>query len=217
MHMTRNKVYLGGASLVAVAALAGTGAIGAATADTSSSRETTSVGGELNPLNNSGVTGHTSVDVNGRRLHVEINARHLAQGLPHAQHIHFGQKALHECPNIAMDKNGDFRLTTSEGAGAYGPVRVSLTTTGDTSAGSVLAVDRYPTAPKSRENYTRNIRVGKALARGIRRGHAVIVLHGVDYNHNGEYDFKSAGKSDLDKSLPAEATDPASCAVLRVK
>jgi hypothetical protein len=215
--MTRNKVYLGGASLIAVAALAGTGAIGAATADTSSARGTTTVAGELNPLNNSGVTGNSSVDVNGRQLHVELHARQLAKGLPHAQHIHFGQKALHECPNIAMDKNGDFRLTTTEGAGAYGPVRVSLTTNGDTSAGSVLAVDRFPTAPKGHVNYTRNIRVGKALARGIRRGQAVIVLHGVDYNHNGKYDFKSAGKSDLDKSLPAEATDPASCAVLRLK
>jgi hypothetical protein len=116
-----------------------------------------------------------------------------------------------------MDANGDFRLTTSEGAGAYGPVRVSLTTMGDTSAGSVLAVDRFPTAPNGRVDYTRTTRVGKALARGIARGHAVIVLHGVDYNHNGEYDFDSAGKSDLDKTLPAEATDPASCAVLRVK
>ena len=38
---------------------------------------------------------------------------------------------------------------------------------------------------------------------------------GVDYNGNGMYDFASAGKSDLDPSLPAEATDPALCGVLR--
>jgi hypothetical protein len=38
----------------------------------------------------------------------------------------------------------------------------------------------------------------------------------VDYNGNGMYDFKSAGKSDLDPNLPAEATDPATCGVLRV-
>jgi hypothetical protein len=88
---------------------------------------------------------------------------------------------------------------------------------GDTSAGSVLAVDRFPTAAKGHENYSRTMRVGKALARGISRGHAVIVIHGVDYNHNGAYDFDSAGKSDLDPSLPAEATDPASCALLKVK
>ena len=40
-----------------------------------------------------------------------------------------------------------------------------------------------------------------------------MVIHGIDYNHNGKYDF-SAGKSDLDPSLPAEATDPAACGVL---
>jgi len=39
-------------------------------------------------------------------------------------------------------------------------------------------------------------------------------VHGVDYNGNGKYDF-SQGKSDLDPSLPAEATDPALCGVLR--
>jgi hypothetical protein len=33
--------------------------------------------------------------------------------------------------------------------------------------------------------------------------------------HNGRYDFKSAGKSDLDPSLPAEVTDPALCGVNR--
>ena len=54
-----------------------------------------------------------------------------------------------------------------------------------------------------------------AVARAIRHGKGVIVIHGVDYNGNGKYDFASAGKSDLDPSLPAEATDPALCGVLR--
>ena len=38
------------------------------------------------------------------------------------------------------------------------------------------------------------------------------MIHGVDYNDNGEYDGDA--KSDLDDSLPAEATDPATCGVL---
>ena len=54
----------------------------------------------------------------------------------------------------------------------------------------------------------------KAVAKGIRRGDAVVVIHGVDYNHNGEYDFASAGQSDLNPDLPAEATNPAACGVL---
>ncbi|MDQ4051132.1 MAG: hypothetical protein M3237_00320 [Actinomycetota bacterium] len=150
----------------------------------------------------------------GRRLHVKVKARRLAPNLPHAQHIHFGAQARHECPTVADDSNGDFRLTTVEGAPAYGPVRVSLTTKGDTSAASVLAVDRFPTAPQGNVDYTRTTRTSKAVARAIRRGEAVVVLHGVDYNSNGRYDFRSAGKSELDESLPAEATDPASCGVL---
>jgi hypothetical protein len=41
-----------------------------------------------------------------------------------------------------------------------------------------------------------------ASATGVAKG--VMVIHGIDRQD----DFKSAGKSDLDPSLPAEATDP---------
>jgi hypothetical protein len=37
-------------------------------------------------------------------------------------------------------------------------------------------------------------------------------VHGVDHNDSGKYDGKK--KSDLDPSLPTEATDPAICGVL---
>jgi len=68
--------------------------------------------------------------------------------MPHAQHIHFGTQAAHECPGVADDANQDFRLNTAEGL--------------------------------------------------------------------GKYDFKGAGKSELDPNLPAEATDPVACGVLRM-
>ncbi|CAA9366659.1 MAG: hypothetical protein AVDCRST_MAG34-3008 [uncultured Nocardioidaceae bacterium] len=169
----------------------------------------------LNSLNNSGVQGHAAVRTHYRKLRVEVDARGLAKGLPHAQHIHFGAKARHECPTVAKDdNNNDFRLTTAEGQPAYGPIKVSLTRTGDTSAASGLAVTRFPTAPKGEIHYDRNTRTTKAVARAIRRGDAVVVIHGVDYNGNGKYDFGSAGKSELDPKLPAEATDPATCGVL---
>ena len=145
---------------------------------------------------------------------VHVTADGLAPGLPHAQHIHFGRTARNECPT-AFDAGHDHQLTTTDGADAYGPVRTSLTTSGDTSPDSVLAVDRYPVAPEGRVRYERKIRFSsKALASAIRDGKGVVVIHGVDYNGNGAYDF-SSGKSDLDKSLPAEATDPAVCGVLR--
>jgi hypothetical protein len=215
MKFINTRAKMVGAVLVATTVAAGTAA-GTATADGGERRTGgTTVAGQLNPLNNSGVTGHAKTHVQNRRLHVEVDARGLAPGLPHAQHIHFGAKARHECPTIADDSNGDFRLTTAEGLPAYGPVRVSLTKRGDTSAASVLAVGRFPTAPKGQVHYMRPTRTSEGVARGIRRGNAVVVIHGVDYNDNGEYDFDSAGASELDSSLPAEATDPASCGVLR--
>ena len=79
----------------------------------------------------------------------------------------------------------------------------------------MLAVNRFPTAPKGQIHYDRSMKTGSRVANGIERGNAVVVIHGVDFNGNGKYDFRSAGKSDLDPALPAEATDPAACGVLR--
>lgn len=221
MNTTSKRAAIVGAAFLTTAALGGAGILAAANATTINATSSSasmvdgpSVRGQLNPLNNSGVVGKAVVESQGRRLHVKVNARYLAPNLPHAQHIHFGAQARHECPSVGDDSNGDFRLTTTEGAPGYGPVRVSLTTKGDTSPASVLAVDRYPSAPRGNVFYERTTRTGMNVARAIRRGEAVVVIHGVDYNDNGRYDFASAGTSDLDKSLPAEATDPASCAVL---
>jgi hypothetical protein len=103
----------------------------------------------------------------------------------------------------------------AEGLPEYGPIATSLTTRGKTSPASALAVHRFPTAPKGRVHYKRLITTSKAVARAVRHGEGVLVVHGVDYNHNGKYDFAGAGASELDPSLPAEATDPAVCGVLR--
>lgn len=221
MQSKTKKATLASAAVLAAGAMVSAGVMGTASADenngASAQRAVGTAAGQLNPLNSSGVTGIATVTADGRQVQVKIKARHLAPKLPHAQHIHFGAKARHECPTIADDANGDFRLTTTDGAPAYGPVRVSLTTKGDTSAKSVLAVDRYPTASRGTVDYRRTTKTSKSVARAVRNGEAVIVIHGVDYNDNGKYDFASAGKSDLDKTLPAEATDPASCALLKVK
>jgi hypothetical protein len=221
VNVTKTTTTVAGVALLASAALAGALTTGAATASGDGAAHASAGGtdthGRLNPLNNSGVAGNAAVHVKHRRLHIEVDAHNLAKNLPHAQHIHFGATARHECPSVADDDNGDFRLTTSEGAPGYGPVRVSLTTRGGTGPGSVLAVDRFPTTPRGHLHYDRDTRTSKAVARAIRRGEGVVVIHGVDYNANGKYDFDSAGKSDLDPNLPAEATDPATCGVLHTK
>lgn len=167
-------------------------------------------------LNNSGVRGSAAVVVRHRRITVDVDARGLLPNAPHAMHIHFSANSSHTCPTVNNDTNTDHRLSTSEGAPAYGNVKVSLTTKGGTGAGSALAVTRFPTAPNGRIHYERSFRTTRNVVRAIRRGEAAVVIHGIDYNQNGKYDF-SAGKSDLDPSLPAEATDPVACGILHVR
>ena len=205
-----------GVTLFASTALAGS-SLANASANTSASRTASShLHAHLDPLNNSGAHGNSDVTFHGRHAEVDIDAYGLTRNLPHAEHIHFGADARHECPTAFDDANGDFRLTTTDGAPAYGPIKKSLTIRGDTSPASGLAVDRFPTAPRGAIHYNRTIKFGsKAVARAIKRGKGVIVIHGIDYNNNGLYDFASAGASDLDPSLPAEATDPVLCGVLR--
>lgn len=215
------KPSRGKKAAVVVGALLSTAAVVGSTVGTSDAAQSAADGStathaELTPLNNSGVTGDAHVTVDGRRLSVDLDAQHLLKGMPHAEHIHFGAQARNECPTVRDDDNADHRLNTAEGQPAYGPVKVSLTTKGDTSAKSTLAVKRYPLAKKGQIHYNRDgIEVSRAVARAIRNGRAVLVVHGIDYNGNGKYDF-SAGRSELDPSLPAEATDPVTCGVLEV-
>lgn len=199
---------------ISMSALLSIGALGG-TASAMEARDATETFGRLTALNNSGVEGSAEAIVRGKRVVIDIDARKLLKGMPHAQHIHFGAKARNECPTAA-DAGRDNRLTTVDGLPAYGPIRISLTTTGNTGAKSGLAVTRFPTAPKGNIHYNRTTRTSNRVAAAIARGEGVYVLHGLDYNGNGKYDF-SRGKSELDPSLPAEATDPAACTVLHVQ
>jgi hypothetical protein len=152
------------------------------------------------------------LEKNGKKVGIKIHTRGLAPKLPHAQHIHGFKKAVSECPTMA-DAGRDNVLTTTEGLPDYGPIQVSLTTKGDTSPASALAVDRFPVAnAKGSVDYERTLMVSANVAKNL--GKKAIVQHGVDLNDNGRYDFKAAGKSELDPSLPQEATIPANCGVI---
>ena len=168
---------------------------------------------DLDPLNRSGAHGHAVLKKDGHKLDTKIVTRGMAPKLPHAQHIHGMAQAISECPTLAADQNGDRLVNTAEGLPSYGPIRVSLTTRGDTSPASALAVNPFPTANSyGLLRYDRDFSVSRKVARNL--GKFAIVQHGVDLNHNGRYDFKSAGKSELDPSLPQEATIPANCGVI---
>jgi hypothetical protein len=169
----------------------------------------------LRPVVLNGVkgSGTAMVTVNGNRIDVTMAANGLLPDAPHAAHIHFGADARNECPVAGDDAKADGTINTTDGGPAYGPIVVSLTKTGDTSPKSGLAVDRFDTAPGGKINYERgSINVSTDVAQAITEGKAVVVVHGVDHNNDGKYDGDT--KSDLDPSLPTEATDPAICGVL---
>lgn len=227
-----------GASALAIIALAVLGA-GPASAHSLSSTnkgadKTVTLTANLTELNGSGASGTATAVVRNQLIrHIEVHASGLTPDAPHAQHIHYGEQALNECPTLALDANGDGRLNTVEGVPAYGPVAVSLNTTGDTTPASFLDVTRFPVSVNGQLDYSRdNIeftdvagigypgesRTGtaKQIADAIRDGEGVVVIHGVDYDGNGSYNFSDPeGASELDPALPAEATDPAACGVLR--
>jgi len=230
----RNTTTFLGSSAFALVAAASLGT-GSASAHPQPSGEgaarTVALGAQLDQLNNSGASGTATATVRNQRIqHIDVHAEGLTPDAPHAQHIHYGQQALNECPTLAQDDNNDGRVNTVEGLPAYGPVVVSLNTTGDTTPASFLDVTRFPVSDNGSYNYSRdNIKftgvagtgysggggTAKQIADSVREGEGVLVIHGVDYNNNGVYDF-GAGASELDSSLPAEATDPAACGVLGV-
>jgi hypothetical protein len=165
----------------------------------------------LDTLNGSGASGNATVTVNGNQATVEIQSQGLTPGQPHAQHIHIGGQNV--CPPPSADTDGSGAISTAEGGPFYGDIQVSLTTQGDVSADSGLAVDRMPVADDNGNlNYSRTF----ALPSGVSPAdvaNGVIVQHGIDFNGNGEYDA-SAGQSSADPSLPFEATAPAVCGEL---
>ncbi len=166
----------------------------------------------LSSLNGSGATGQATLLLRGQRLTIITTSQGLAPRLPHAQHIHGVIGGKNACPTRAADTNGDGLISTAEGVPAYGPIDVSLTTRGDTSPSSGLAVNRFPVAFGSGTVvYKRTFTVSKKVARNL--GNLHIVQHGVDLNNSGKYDGRA--RSSIDPSLPLEATIPADCGQIK--
>lgn len=163
----------------------------------------------LSPLNDSGVSGDVNIRLNAdaTQATVTVNTIGYNDQLPHAQHIHGTLGQPNACPGPDADANGDGVIDVAEGAASYGGVQVSLTTSGDTSPDSALAVDRYPTGNAT---YSRTFPISDEVSSDLANLH--IVIHGFDENGNGEYDGEA--RSSLDPELPREATLPAACGTL---
>ena len=165
-------------------------------------------------LNETGASFESSITVDGNEVTVTVNASGVAPGLPHAQHIHIPDTGVAVCPSPDADSDGDGIVTTADGVPSYGSVRVSLTTNGDTSASSALAVARFPVADSDGTyEYRRTITVAPDIAARIADG--AIVVHGDDLDGSGTYDGDTP--SSLDPALPLEATVPAACGEVRAQ
>lgn len=175
---------------------------------------------DLTDLNDSGASGSGVVTVSedGETMTVELEATAFDLDGPHAIHLHGivdGDEVLASaCPSSDDDIDGDGVLTVLEGAPRYGSVQVSLTTEGDTSPQSALAVDRFPSG--SSIDYSRSgIPIPDELRPNVGKLH--FVVHGIDENGNGTLDLDQVERSSLTDDLPREATAPALCGTLAVQ
>ena len=168
------------------------------------------------PTNHVTGSGTATVQLRGDTAAVTLITTGLFAGGPHLAHIH--GEGLGTCPTAANARlhNGHLSISTGDAIRLYGSTLASFTLWGSTS-GSVpnnIDMNRYPAGANI--HYARTLTVSKLTADLIRDGDAVVVVHGIDYNHNGVYDFQALGVSDLDQTLPGEATAPALCGTLHL-
>jgi serine/threonine protein kinase len=163
------------------------------------------------PTNHVTGTGTAAVTLHGDQATVTVDTSGLLNGASHPIHIHaFG---LGICPPASAAKlySGHLAISTTDGLKYYGPMAAALTLSGDTTMNSMLAFSRYPTTGDI--HYQRTITLTSAAANAIRNGNAVVVVHGIDYNHSGHYDMV-LNRSELDSAVSQDATAPALCGTL---
>jgi serine/threonine protein kinase len=163
------------------------------------------------PTNRVTGSGSATVALQGNVATVTLTTSGLLNGASHLLHIHAG--GLGQCPpaSAARLHNGHLAISTGNGIKFYGPPEVALTETGDTSAKSNLAFPRFPSVGTI--SYKRVVTVTPLIASLIRGGNAVIVVHGIDYDHSGTYD-EALGRSDLAPQFTGDSTAPALCGSL---
>ncbi|MEO7130212.1 MAG: hypothetical protein ABIZ07_02420 [Dermatophilaceae bacterium] len=167
----------------------------------------------MDQINNSGGSGMFTIQVKGDQATIKGHVSGLATTFmggpyPHAEHIHADGKGT--CPGPSADANGDGIVDTVEGQPAYGKVATSLTTSGDSSPKSAVAVKRFPSG--GAYDYNRTITLDSTTMTALKSGNAVIVVHGLDPANLSKK--AQNAKSNLDPALPLAATAPALCGVL---
>jgi serine/threonine protein kinase len=159
------------------------------------------------PMNHVRGSGDVAMRLNGTTLTITVTTKGLLDA-KHAMHIHAGARGVCPPASAAKRHNGHLAISTLDGAAFYGPPVTALTTRGDTSSKSILAFNRFLSGSALR--YTRQVKVSPVIAANIRNDDAVVIVHGIDYDHDGTYG-NVLDRSDLDRALPGEITAPALC------
>ncbi len=161
----------------------------------------------------SNASGRAKLTLQGSSLDVMLKGSGLSPNLPHAMHIHGkNHPEIATCPGADRRAGGvsDSLIETADGLADYGPVRVSFTTSGDTSQTSGLALERMPVAKDNGKlTYRRTIGVPAEIAQHLGEKH--IVIHGHDIDGDGGYDpdpITALG-------APLEAELPVACGEIR--
>lgn len=169
---------------------------------------------ELDPLNNSGVTGEaTFTYIKDGKFEAHVNARNLAPDMVHPQHIHgFGFEDMHPREAVCPPQSAageDGLLTLEDGLPFYGPVMVPLD-----SELVPLTGQEYPNAnAHGQVNYLEYTKL-HSLIMAIDEGHEgqqtlknlnlnkrVVVLHGAWVKDNMVVEAGTEG-AEYNASLP---------------
>jgi len=166
----------------------------------------------LTQLNNSGTSGTATVSVDGNNATVTVRATGLSPNRAHATHIYVGGQA--KCPTASADTNKDSYIDNNEAKSSRGDLRVSLTTSGDTSANSALAFNRMPVADKDgKVAYSRTF----ALPSGVKAADlakATLSLQGISTIFGSKVIYDGDKRSELTSDHAFETTIPAACGKL---
>src|ERR1700716_3644414 len=102
--------------------------------------------------------GDVTVRLDGDVAAVTLDTTGLRDGGPHPLHIHASGRGVCPPASAAKPHNGHVAISTLDGIPFYGRPVTALTTRGDTSAKSILALRRYPHNGNVR--YRRTLRLG---------------------------------------------------------
>jgi hypothetical protein len=209
------------ATLAGLALVLGTAGAASAGHDDNPSAKVASYSYSLNSIQPTDVPGGQAsgstriVALPNGKLQVTVEAWGLSPNLPHAMHLHGvpGDAPDMACPG--PDAAGpDGVVTVLDGVPFYGGILTSLTSTGDVSPSSALALDRFAVADAN--GYLYYQRTLTSVPGYTDAGTVQVVVHGIDFDRNGQYAFNaddpfSSRSSSLGASIPLEATVPVLC------